>query len=138
MVRPTRGGKEYDRDAFSEYLTGLLEQNNESMREAGLAAGMDHGAFGRFIDKQQRPTRESCMVIADHFGLNPNEVLVQAGYDPMHFFDQSLIDPDALPQEVAVLARYLSQVRPISRRRQLCRAIRDLLDLAGNVAGDDR
>ncbi len=134
MTRPTRGGKEYDRDAFSEYLTGLLKENNESMREAGLASGLDHGAYGRFINKQQRPTRESCIVIADHFGLNPNEVLVRVGYDPLHFFDQSLVDPDALPQEVAVLARYLSQVRPISRRRRLCQAIRDLLDLAGGAS----
>ncbi len=133
MVRPTRGGKEYDRVAFADYLRGLLEKHNQSMREASIKSGMTHGSMRRFIAEQDRPTRESCILIADHFGLNPNEVLTRAGYDPMHLFDQSLIDPDALPIEVAVLARHLSQIRPISRRRQLCQAIRDLLDLV-NVA----
>jgi len=54
---------------------------------------------------------------------------MRAGYDPMHFFDQTLIDPEALPPDVSVLARYLSQIRPPSRRRQLCHAIRQMLDL---------
>ncbi len=134
MVRPTRGGKEYDRDAFAEYLNDLLKKHNESMREASLASGMTHGSMNRFINKRQRPTRESCIAMADHYRLNPNEVLTRAGYDPMHFFDRSLVDPDALPPEVAVLARYLSQIEPQSRRRQLCQMIRELLDLAGDVS----
>jgi hypothetical protein len=137
MVRPTRGGKDYDRAAFADYLSGLLEEHNESMREASLTAGLTHGSMGRFITKRQRPTRESCIAIADHFGLNPNEVLTRAGYDPLHFFDKSLIDPEALPPEVAVLARYLSRVRPPSRRRQLCESIRELLDLARNVTNNE-
>jgi hypothetical protein len=137
MVRPTRGGKDYDREAFAAYLQGLLDEHNESMREASLASGMTHGSLGRFINKRQRPTRESCIALADHFGLNPNEVLTRAGYDAMHFFDQSLIDPEALPPEVSVLARYLSRVRPPSRRRQLCQAIRELLDLSRDVAGNE-
>ena len=137
MVRPTRGGKEYDRSAFADYLRGLLEKHNESMREASLASGLTHGSLGRFINKHDRPTRESCIALADHFRLNPNEVLMRAGYDPMHFFDQTLIDPEALPPDVSVLARYLSQIRPPSRRRQLCCAIRELLDLTANVAGSE-
>ena len=136
MVRPTRGGKEYDRAAFAAYLEGLLEARNESMREASLASGLDHGAMSRFINKHQRPTRESCIAIADHFRLNPNEVLTQAGYDPMHFFDRSLADPDALPPDVAELARYLGRIRPPSRRRQLCQALREILDLALRAADE--
>ncbi|MBN1955843.1 MAG: helix-turn-helix transcriptional regulator [Anaerolineae bacterium] len=131
MSRPTRGGKEYDRAAFAAYLQALLDAHNESMREASLAAGLDHGSLSRFVSKHQRPTRESCIAIADHFGLNPNEVLTRAGYQPMHFFDKSLVDPDALPPDVSELARYLRRVHPPSRRRQLCHSIRELLDLAG-------
>ena len=129
MPRPTRGGKAYDRAAFSDFLRGLLEENNLSMREASIKSGMTHGSMSRFITKHDRPTRESCIIIADYFGKNPNEVLPLAGYDPMHLFDQSLIHPDALPIEVAVLARYLSQVQPIARRRKLCQTIQGLLDL---------
>lgn len=129
MVRPTRGGREYDRAAFADYLRQMLEARNESMREASLIAGLNHGSLNRFIHGLQRPTRESCIAIADHFGVNPNEVLTRAGYDPLHFFDRSLIDPQALPAEVAELAEHLSRVQPISRRRQLCQTIRQLLDL---------
>jgi hypothetical protein len=123
--------REYDRAAFSAYLQELLDQHNESMRAAALAAGLDHGAMSRFITNHQRPTRESCIAIADHFRLNPNEVLTRAGYQPMHFFDRTLVDPDALPPDILELARYLSRIEPLSRRRQLCQAIRDVVDLAG-------
>jgi hypothetical protein len=138
MVRPTHGGKDYDRAAFSAYLEGLLENHNESMREASLKAGLDHGALCRFITKHQRPTRESCIAIADHFRLNPNEVLTRAGYDPMHFFDRSLIDPGALPPEVMALAEHLSHIEPLSRRRQLCQTIREMLELAAPGAANNR
>lgn len=130
MVRPTRGGREYDREALAAYLEELLRARNESMRSASLAAGLDHGALNRFISNRQRPTRESCIAIADYFGLNPNEILTRAGYEAMHFFDRTLIDPDALPPDVLELARYLSRIQPLSRRRQLCQAIREVVELA--------
>jgi lambda repressor-like predicted transcriptional regulator len=136
MTRPTKGGKEYDREAFSAYLERLLDEHNESMREASLDAGLSHSSLSRFISYHQRPTRESCIAIADHFRVNPNEVLTRAGYDAMHFFDRSLIDPEALPPDVAVLARYLSRIQPLARRRQLCQAIRDLIELSTSVNND--
>lgn len=137
MVRPTRGGKGYDRAAFAAYLSELLEARNESMREASLAAGLNHSAVNRFITDRQRPTRESCIALADHFGLNPNEMLERAGYEPMHFFDRSLVDPEAMPPDVLELSRYLRRIRPYGRRRQLCRVIRELLDLAQPFNGDE-
>jgi hypothetical protein len=105
------------------------------MREAALAAGLDHGAMSRFITQRQRPNRESCIAIADHFRLNPNEVLVRAGYQPMHFFDRTLVDPEALPPDVLELAGYLSRIEPLSLRRRLCLLIREFLDLAGDRSG---
>jgi lambda repressor-like predicted transcriptional regulator len=136
MTRPTKGGKEYDRAAFSAYLERLLDEHNESMRAASLDAGLSHSSLNRFISSHQRPTRESCIAIADHFRVNPNEVLTRAGYDAMHFFDRSLIDPEALPPDVAVLARYLSRIQPLARRRQLCQAIREVIELSGSVNND--
>jgi hypothetical protein len=130
MMQP----KKYDPQALSAYLNGLLEAHNESMREASVAAGLDHGALSRFISAQQRPTRDSCIALADHFDLNPNEMLTRAGYLPLHFFDRSLVDPQALPPYVAELAGYLSRIRPASHRRRLCQAIRQMLDLVDHAA----
>jgi len=119
----------YDCEAFAIYLRQLLKAHNESMREASLASGLDHGALHRFASNHQRPTRDSCIAIADHFDLNPNEVLTRVGYPPMHFFDRSLVDPQAQPPYVAELTSYLSRISPPSRRRQLCQAIRQMLEL---------
>ncbi len=136
MTRPTKGGKPYDRPALAEYLDGLRQERNESFREASLAAGLDHGALLRYVRKQNRPTRESCIALADHFGVNPNEVLTRAGYDPLHFFDRSLIDPSALAPEVAEVAAFLNRLSPLARRREVCRAVRDLVEAAARTTGD--
>ncbi|MBN1815659.1 MAG: hypothetical protein JXA14_27745, partial [Anaerolineae bacterium] len=81
-----------------------------------------------------RPTRESCIALADHFGVNPNEILTRAGYDPLQIFDRSLVDPRALAPEVEDLARFLNQISPIGRRREVCRAVRDLVEAASRTA----
>ena len=130
MVRPTAGGEPYNREAFAAYLESLLAERNETMRSASIGAGLDHGALQRFIVKRQRPTRESCIALADYLKLNPNEILTRAGYAPMHFFDRSLVDPDALPAEVSELAGWLSRIQPPEMRRQLCAAVREVIELA--------
>ncbi len=129
--------KKYDPNAFAAYLNDLLEASNESMRKASVAAGLDHGALSRFIGARQHPTRDSCIALADHFDLNPNEVLTRAGYLPLRFFDRSLVDPQALPPYVAELAGYLSRIRPPSRRRQLCQTLRQMLDLMVHTVSDE-
>lgn len=127
MTRPTKGGKDYDREAFAGYLWALMEARNETAREVSLKAGLDHGAFLRFTRKMQRPTRESCIVLAEHFEVNPNEILVRAGYEPLHFFDRSLVDPSAWPPEVEEVATALARLGPASYRREVCRSLRGLL-----------
>jgi len=134
VSRPTKGGKEYDRKAFAEYLERLRQERNESYREASLRAGLDHGSLARYIKEHQRPTRESCIALADHFGVNPNELLTRAGYEPLHFFDRSLVDPEAYPPEVEEVASYLVRLKPASRRREVCRAVRELLAAASRTA----
>ncbi len=136
MSRPTRGGREYDREAFARYLDGLRQERNESYREASLRAGLDHGSLARYVKKKQRPTRESCIALADHFGVNPNEVLTRAGYEPLHFFDRSLVDPTAYPPEVEEVGSWLASVKPASRRREVCRAVLALLEATSRTARD--
>ena len=125
----------YDYKAFAIYLGQLLETCNESMREASLASGLDHSALHRFTRNHQRPTRDSCIAIADHFDLNPNEVLARAGYPPLHFFDRSLVDPQSQPPYVADLASYLSRISPPSRRRQICQSLLRMLELTMETSG---
>jgi hypothetical protein len=134
MSRPTKGGKPYDRPALADYLDGQRQAHNESFREASLAAGLDHGAMLRYVKHHTRPTRESCIALADHFGVNPNEILTRAGYDPLHFFDRSLVDPAELASEVAELALYLNRLSPLARRREVCQAVRALVDAAARTA----
>ena len=134
MTHPTKSGKPYDRSALAEYLDELRQDHNESFREAALRSGLDHGALLRYVKKHQRPTRESCIAIADHFGVNPNEILTRAGYDPLHFFDRSLVDPQALAPEVEEIAIYLNRLSPLARRREVCQAVRALVDAAGRAA----
>ena len=134
MSHPNIAEKPYDRAALAEYLEGLRQNRNESFRQAALRSGLDHGALLRYIKKHQRPTRESCIALADHFGVNPNEILTRAGYDPLHFFDRSLLDPGALAPEVEEVAVYLNRLSPLSRRREVCQAVRALVDAAARTA----
>lgn len=136
MTHPTRSGNPYDRSSLAEYLDGLRQDHNESFREAALRSGLDHGALLRYVKKHQRPTRESCIAMADHFGINPNEILTRAGYDPLHFFDRSLVDPQALAPEVEEIAIYLNRLSPLARRREVCQAVRALVDAAARTARD--
>lgn len=138
MSRPTKGGKEYDREAFGAYLEQLRQERNESYREASMAAGLDHGAMRRYINDKQRPTRESCIALADHFGVNPNELLTRAGYQAMHFFDRSLVDPMAYPPEVEEVASSLARLEPVWRRRAVCRAVRELVEAASRTTRSER
>jgi hypothetical protein len=124
MSRPTKGGKPYDRPALADYLDRQRQAHNESFREASLAAGLDHGAMLRYVKHHTRPTRESC----------PNEILTRAGYDPLHFFDRSLVDPAELAPEVADLALYLNRLSPLARRREVCQAVRALVEAAARTA----
>ena len=133
MSRPTKGGKEYDREAFGAYLEQQRQERNESYRMASLRSGLDHGSMLRYIKKKQRPTRESCIALADHFEVNPNELLTRAGYEAMHFFDRSLVDPAAYPPEVEEVASFLARMKPASWRREVCRAVRELLETASRA-----
>ena len=105
MSHPNIAEKPYDRAALAEYLEGLRRNRNESFRQAALRSGLDHGALLRYTKKHQRPTRESCIALADHFGVNPNEILTRAGYDPLHYtgeLPQPTLQPPPALDVVAV------------------------------------
>lgn len=120
--------KGYDPTRLVALMEQLLEQRNESYREASLRAGLDHGAVRRYMRAGHRPDREALLLLADHFGVNPNDLLVAAGYAPLKMFERERTDLDSLSPDVRALAQDLERIADPVLRRRLVAAIRLLLE----------
>jgi transcriptional regulator with XRE-family HTH domain len=125
---------DYDPARLAEVLDELRQGRNESYREASLNAGLDHGALRRYIADGRRPQRQALIALADHFGVNPNELLPLAGYPPMKLFEQAAVDPDSLASDLGDLVEDLQRIPDRSQRRKLVEAVRVLL--AGYLPDD--
>lgn len=125
-------------EELAAFLARLLEERNETMRHASLAAGLEHGAMHRYIKERRRPRRESCIALADHFGINPNELLVRAGYEPMAYFDPSLLGADDYPPEVKEVATLLTRIPGFTARREMCQAVREVVALYLRAVGSNQ
>ncbi|MBN1811712.1 MAG: helix-turn-helix transcriptional regulator [Anaerolineae bacterium] len=119
--------REYDPTELIQVLEGLLADHNESCREASLRAGLDHGAIGRYIRDRRRPSRNSLLVLADHFGINPNDLLVPAGYPAMKMFQRTPADLNGLSSDVQALVENLERIGDPVLRRRLAEAIQLLI-----------
>lgn len=115
-----RSRKGYNHRPLVTLLERLLEEHNETPRGASLASGLDHGAVGRFLRGEVRPHRDTCIMLAGYFDINPNEILQAAGYEPLPIFDLSLADPNEFPPEVKELAISLNKIQDPKHRRKLC------------------
>ena len=118
---------DYDPARLAQVLDELRQARNESYREAALNAGLDHGALRRYIVEGRRPQRQALIALADHFGVNPNELLPLAGYPPMDLFQQAAVDPDSLPDDLGDLVADLQRIADRSQRRKLVEAVRVLI-----------
>jgi transcriptional regulator with XRE-family HTH domain len=123
---------DYDPIRLGQVLDELRQGRNESYREASLNAGLDHGALRRYICDGRRPQRQALIALADHFGVNPNELLPLAGYPPMKLFERVVVDPDSLPPDIGGLVEDLQRIPDRAQRRKLVEAVRVLL--AGYLA----
>jgi hypothetical protein len=129
-IRQSRAA-EYDNSLFSARLKELLERRNETMREAALAAKLDHEAVFRIV-KGRRPNMMSTILLADHFGVNPNEFLKLTGWPTLDLFDVQVdrashagelrLSPDALEVAIAV-----SRINDVNTRQKVVDAILALL-----------
>ena len=69
-------------NALQEWLLAQLRRTNESMREASIAADMDHAAISRFM-ADTVPSPDNCRKLAEHFGVPVSYVLSLVGHvDP--------------------------------------------------------
>jgi len=130
----------YDSTRLVATLEKLLAERNESYREASLRAGLDHGAVRRYVRDGRRPSRDSLLALADHFGVNPNDLLVLAEYPPMRMFEREPADLNRLSPDVQLVAEDLERIGDPVLRRRLTEAIRLLmrghLEKAKSSAGE--
>ncbi len=119
--------KDYDHMRMVNALKDLMANQNESMREASMRSGLDHGAIRRYVCYNQRPTIGSTLLMADHFGVNPNDLLELAGYAPMKMFEREALEPDKVTPEVLALVRDLGRIGDLVLRRRLVEAMRLLI-----------
>jgi len=117
---------EFDSEALTKRITKLLKDRNESLREAALESGLDHQALRRFM-AGQRPNMIACILLADHFGVNPNEFLQLAGWPALKVFDIQVTSAENLPPEAVDVAKDIAKISDPGTRKMVTEAVRALL-----------
>lgn len=117
---------EFDSEALTKRITKLLKDRNESLREAALESGLDHQALRRFM-AGQRPNMIACILLADHFGVNPNEFLQLAGWPALKVFDIQVTSAENLPPEAVDVAKDIARISDPGVRKEITEAVRTLL-----------
>ncbi len=123
---PGKKNVDYDLKPFQELLGKLLEETGESYRQAGRASGLSGTTISNYM-RGTRPMRDACIALADHFGINPNKMLEAAGYEPLHFFDRRLMDPNAIPPDIEQLVGEIMEIENESMRREMVETLRQTL-----------
>lgn len=122
----------YDPKPFITRLNELLKRQKESYREAALESGLDHQAVRRILGGQQ-PSMTNCILLADHFGVNPNEFLQLVGWPALKAFDVETINQEKLPPEVVDLALLLARIPNPGVRKEITSAIQSLVKAFQNI-----
>jgi len=118
--------KEYDPQPMIDRILELCVERNESYREASLGSNLDHQAINR-IRKGQRPTIPNCIQLADHFEINPNELLILANWPPLKAFDIHAESVENLPPEAVEVAKDIAKIDNPGTRKEIAKAIQTLL-----------
>ena len=117
----------YDPAPFIARVKELLVKNNESYREAALDSGLDHQAIRRVL-AGKRPSLVTCILLADHFGINPNEFLKMAGWPTLKAFDIRSENAEALPPEAVQVAMEIARIPNPGTRKAVAEAILTLVN----------
>ncbi len=116
----------YDPEPFKQRILQLLEQKNETYREASLDSGLDHQAIRRILGGR-RPAMHICILLADHFGVNHNEFLQLGGWPTLKAFDIHTVNAENLPPEAVDVAMDVARIPDPGTRKHVAEAIRTLL-----------
>ena len=119
--------KRYDPKPLKARIEQLLIEHNECYREAALRSGLDHQAERRILSVGQRPAVQTCILLADHFDVNPNEFLELAGHLPLKMFNVQNVTAQRLPREAVDVALDVARISNPGTRKAVANAIRTLL-----------
>lgn len=112
---------------LSNRVKELLAERNESLRSAGINSGLDH-QFVRRIVNGERPNMVACIMLADYFDVNPNELLQLAQWPTLKVFDIAHNNrKKQVPPEAVVLALELAEFPNEESRRKVVGAFRTIL-----------
>ena len=112
----------FDSGPLVKRVSELLEKNKETFREASLQSGLDHQAVRRILSGF-RPQILACILLADHFGVNPNEILELAGWPTLKAFDIHAESAENLPPEAVAVAMEIARIPNPGTRKQVAEAI---------------
>lgn len=122
QARREAQAKAYDPEPMIARVRELLKQNKDTYREASLKAGLDHQAIRRILGGN-RPQMHICILLADHFGINPNELLLLAGWPALKVFDIHTESAENLPPEAVSVAKEIARIPNPGMRKQVAEAI---------------
>ncbi len=95
---------------------------NEYLRRSSLRAGLDHQGVRRVLEGQ-RPSMHVCILLADHFGINPNEFLTMTGWPALKIFDVRGMDSENLPPEAVDIALAVAKIPEPGVRKAVVEAM---------------
>jgi DNA-binding XRE family transcriptional regulator len=118
--------EDYDPQPLIDRILELVDERNESYRQASLASNLDHQAINR-IRKGHRPSIMTCILLADHFEINPNELITLANWPKLKAFDIHTKSAEGLPPEAVDVAMDIAKIPNPGTRKEVAKAIRTLL-----------
>ena len=118
--------KPFDPEPLMARLRGLMTSFNESYRESSTRSSLDEQAVRRIL-AGQRPNITSCVLLANHFGVDPNEIITLAGWPEIEIFKVKTASAVGLPPEAVEVALDIAKIADAGLRRQVADAIKLLL-----------
>ncbi|MCJ7433504.1 MAG: helix-turn-helix domain-containing protein [Anaerolineales bacterium] len=104
----------------------LLDESKISMRRSGIDAGLDHQTIRR-IKAGDRPDMTYCILLANYFDINPNELLQLADWPTLNAFDIKRASAENLPPEAVDVALDIAKIPDPGTRKEVAKAVRVLL-----------
>ncbi len=118
--------REYNPEPLIARVKELMEKLEATPRKVSLGAGLDPQALMR-IFRGKRPQMVACILLADYFGVNPNEFLELAGWPTLDVFDIRTASAENLPPEAVDVALDIAKIPDPGTRKKVAQAIRTLL-----------
>ena len=122
----TARAKKYNPEPFLKRIDELMAEKNLSMRYVGIESGLDHQAIRRLKDGD-RPNITYCILLANFFDINPNELLELAQWPTLKVFDIKRASAENLPPEAVDVALDIARISDPGTRKQVAKAVRVLV-----------